>query len=52
MTSQPDKAKYCSDAHRIYAWRERRRRNTKLPAGMAAGIALDDKKVTAPAVID
>lgn len=41
MSSQL-KAKYCSDAHRIYAWRERQRE--------AAGMPIEGNFVTARVV--
>jgi hypothetical protein len=44
MTTQPETAKYCSDVHRVYAWRGRQKVEN------AAGIALEDKFVTARVV--
>ena len=44
-TSQPEHARYCSDAHRIYAWRDRKRASQ---AG--SGIPVNDEFVTARAV--
>jgi len=51
MTSQPDKAKYCSDAHRVYAWRARRR-DSRGSLSLAAGMGLEGEFVTTRVVTD